>query len=109
MNATSAALPPDVDEMQLAKLESAPSRLVKPPRVAASPAALECQLWKTIPIPGRSSRPYTMVIGEVIGIYIADGLIQNGLVDTVAMQPIARMGYMDYAVVDGKFTLKRPR
>ena len=39
MNRTSASLPLGVDEMRDAGLEPAPSRLVKPPRVAASPVA----------------------------------------------------------------------
>ena len=44
MNATSAPLPRGVNEMEPAGLASAPSRLVKPPRVKASPCALECKL-----------------------------------------------------------------
>jgi flavin reductase (DIM6/NTAB) family NADH-FMN oxidoreductase RutF len=38
MNATSAPLPRGVNEMERAGLAPAPSRLVKPPRVKASPA-----------------------------------------------------------------------
>ena len=48
MNATSAPLPRGVNEMERAGLEPAPSRLVKPPRVAASPCALECKLLKIV-------------------------------------------------------------
>lgn len=109
MNLTSAGVPPEVDEFQLAKLEKAPSRLVKPPRVAASPAALECRYWQTITPPTRAGQAgYSLVLGEVVGVYIDDRFITDGLVDTVAMQPIARMGYMDYALVDGKFVMARP-
>ena len=108
MNASSAGVPPEVDEFKLAGLATAPSRLVKPPRVAASPAALECRYWQTVTPPTRSARPYSMVIGEVIGVHIDDRFIAGGMVDTVAMHPIARMGYMDYAVVDKKFVLPRP-
>ena len=107
MNVTSASVPPEVDEFVLAGLSSSPSRLVKPPRVAASPVALECRYWQTITPPSRSA--YAIVIGEVVGVHIDDRFVTDGLVDTVAMQPIARMGYMDYAVVDKKFTLGRPR
>ena len=42
MNATSAPLKRGINEMERAGLKPAPSRLVKPPRVAASPCALEC-------------------------------------------------------------------
>ena len=109
MNVTSAAEPWDVDEMLLAKIDAAPSRLVKPPRVAASPAALECRYWQTVTPPSRSPAGYSIVIGEVVGIHIDDRFIVDGMVDTVAMLPIARLGYMDYSVVDKKFSLRRPR
>lgn len=106
MNASSATVPPEVDEFALAGLETAPSRLVRPPRVAASPVAFECRTWKLIELP--SNHRYTMVIGEVVGIHIEERFIRNGLVDTAAMRPIARLGYMDYSVVDEVFTIQRP-
>ena len=109
MNATSATVGPDVDEMALAGLERAPSRLVKPPRVAASPVALECKTWKTMELPaGRSGEANTLVIGEVIGIHIDDRFISNGRVDTAAMRPIARLGYSEYCVVEAAFRMRRP-
>ena len=51
-----------------------------------------------------------MVIGEVLAIYIDDRHVHDGLVDTGAMRPLARLGYMDYAVVgpESLFTLNRP-
>ena len=106
MNATSASVPHGVDEMALAGLTPAPSRLVKPPRVAAAPAALECRLFQIVPLPTRGG--HFVVIGEVLGVHIEDRFIVDGRVDTVAMRPIARMGYGDYAVVDGKFAMRRP-
>lgn len=108
MNATSASVPPEVDEMQLARLEKAPSRLVKPPRVAASPWSLECRYLQTVPLPSRSRHGYAMVLGEVVGVHIADQFIKDGMVDSVAMHPIARMGYMDYCAVEGRFVMQRP-
>ena len=53
MNATSAPLPRGVNEMERAGLEPAPSRLVKPPRVTASPCALECKLIKIVAMDDR--------------------------------------------------------
>jgi flavin reductase (DIM6/NTAB) family NADH-FMN oxidoreductase RutF len=113
MNATSAAVPYGVDEFPIAGLTAAASRLVKPPRVKEAPAAFECKLWKTIDLPAHAPghRPgYTMVIGEVVGIHIDDRYVKDGLVDTGAMRPIARLGYMDYGVVNPEnvFTINRP-
>lgn len=112
MNLSSAAVDADVDEFALAKLETAPSRIVKPPRVAASPSALECRLWKTLAIPRTDSNQleYVVVFGQVVAIYIDQAYIKDGMVDTGAMRPLARMGYMDYSVVrpDTVITLNRP-
>lgn len=113
MNLTSAPLPRGQNEMVHAGLEAAPSRFVKPPRVAASPVALECRHIQTVPLVGigASAPHYHLVIGQVVGIYIDDRFIVNGRVDTAAMRPIARAGYMDYFVgtPETRFSIERPR
>jgi flavin reductase (DIM6/NTAB) family NADH-FMN oxidoreductase RutF len=111
MNETSAPLPRGVNEMQAAGLAPAPSRLVKPPRVAASPCALECKWLKTVKlddIDGRALDRY-VVFGQVVGIYIDDRFLKNGKLDTAAMKPIARCGYDQYAVVKEVFAMQRPK
>src|SRR6516165_10864734 len=50
MNLTSAPFPHGVDEMARAGLSAAPSRRVRPPRVADAPAALECRLLLALPL-----------------------------------------------------------
>ncbi|MFN0182594.1 MAG: flavin reductase family protein, partial [Aquabacterium sp.] len=112
MNMSSAAVAPEVDEFALAGLEAAPSRFIRPPRVAASPAALECRLYQLVELPApQRGDAYTVVIGEVVGIYIDEAYIRDGIVDTAAMRPLARLGYMDYAVVapEVMFSLNRPQ
>lgn len=111
MNTTSAAVEADVDEMALAGLTPAPSRLVKPPRVQESPVAFECTYYKSIHLPGKDGKPgiYSMVIGQVVGIHIDDACIVDGRVDVARMRPLARLGYMDYTVVDTIFSIERPR
>lgn len=111
MNMSSAAVAPAVDEFKLAGLAPAASFYVKPPRVGAAPAALECRLWKMLPLPELPGRiGNIMVIGEVVGVYIDDRCLRDGRVDTGAMRPLARLGYMDYAVITPEvlFTLNRP-
>jgi flavin reductase (DIM6/NTAB) family NADH-FMN oxidoreductase RutF len=109
MNGTSAPLPRGSCEMRATGLEAAPSRLVKPPRVAASPCALECKWIKTVTfdIEGRETDRY-VVFGHVVGVYIDDRFIKDGRLDTAAMRPIARLGYNEYAVVDSVFKMTRP-
>ena len=111
MNETSAPLPRGMNEMQAAGLTPAPSRLIKPPRVAASPCALECKWLKTIKlddIDGRALDRY-VVFGQVVGVHIDDRFLKNGKLDTAAMRPIARCGYDQYAVVQEVFAMQRPR
>lgn len=113
MNTTSAAVPYGVDEFPLAGLTAQASKLVKPPRVKESPAALECKHFQTIHLPPAApgqKEGYAMVIGLVVGIHIDDKFVSNGIVDTGAMRPISRLGYMDYAVVTPEtiFTMDRP-
>lgn len=111
MNATSAPLPRGQNEMAFAGLTAAPSRLVKPPRVAESPVALECKLLRIIPLePLEGEAKYHFVIGQVVAVHIDDRFIVDGMVDTAAMRPIARAGYKDYFVgtPETKFSITRP-
>jgi len=110
MNKTSAPMQRGVNEMEVAGLAAAPSRLVKPPRVAASPCALECQLLQIMPMNDIDGRPIDchVVFGQVIGVHIDDQFIRDGLLDTAAMKPIARCGYHNYAVVEDEFRMVRP-
>ncbi len=110
MNKTSAPVPRSVDEMALAGLAPAPSRRVKPPRVAAAPANLECKLIQIVELPSHiAGHTNTAIFGEVVAVHISDAVITNGTVDITKLRPIARLGGMDYAVVDTVFTMQRPR
>ena len=109
MNITSADLAYGQNEFTAAGLEMADCNTVKVPRVAAAPAALECKLWKVIELP----KPETggtgvMVIGTITGIHIADETIKDGKIDVTSYQPLARLGYMDYARINDVFAMPRP-
>jgi flavin reductase (DIM6/NTAB) family NADH-FMN oxidoreductase RutF len=110
MNKTSAPFERGVNEMERAGLAPAPSRLVKPPRVAASPCALECILLQILPMDDMNGRALDthVVFGQVVGVHIDDQFIKDGLLDTAAMKPIARCGYHNYAVVESEFRMTRP-
>ena len=110
VNATSADFGPTVSEPQRVGLEMIPCRQVKPPRVARSPVALECKYSKTVELVSSDGKknPSAVVIGEVVGVHIDDSVIVNGRVDVTRMKPIARLGYMDYCVVDSLFSIQRP-
>ena len=109
MNTSSAMVPAEVDEIELAGLTPEPAELVKPPRVAESPAHLECKHWKTVPLPANDpAQPNNLVLGSVVGVHIDESILTDGLVDTLKFKPLARLGYMEYTVVDNVFTMMRP-
>jgi flavin reductase (DIM6/NTAB) family NADH-FMN oxidoreductase RutF len=108
---TAAHSPSSVDEMAQAGVEAAPSIKVKPPRVKASPIAMECKLLQIIDLPaapdGASNK---VVIGQVVGIHVADEVISDGIIDVKKINPLARLGYLDYATLnlESMFSLQPP-
>lgn len=113
MNATSASVPGDVDEFDLAGIDAAPSRLVAPPRVAASPVQFECRHSQTIQLTSAAGKALDawLVMGEVVGIHIAQTAIVAGSFDTVAADPVLRGGgWGDYFTISdaARFRMKRP-
>ena len=109
MSLTSAGVAAGVDEFDLAGLAKAPCRLIKAPRVAESPACLECRLHQVVDLPSDDGVARNhLAIGRVVGIHIDDRFITAGRVDTAAMRPIARMGYSEYATVTEAWRLRRP-
>jgi flavin reductase (DIM6/NTAB) family NADH-FMN oxidoreductase RutF len=83
--------------------------IVSVPRVATSPAALECKLWKVVELPKPDNADASiMVVGTITGIHIDDTVIKNGKVDVTTFQPLARLGYMDYTRITNVFSMKRP-
>jgi flavin reductase (DIM6/NTAB) family NADH-FMN oxidoreductase RutF len=111
MNESSARLARGESEFAAADLETAPSRLVAPPRVAAAPCAMECRVVQTLELEDLDGEPTDrhLVVGQVVGVHLDERFIADGEVDTAALKPIARCGYLaDYAVVDELFGMVRP-
>jgi len=111
MNQTSASLPHGVNEFEFAGLAPAPSRMVRPPRVAESPAALECRLVQIIQlhdVHGAKLDQY-VTIGQVVGVHIDRAYLRDGLFDLLATHPVQRAGYTaDYTEATTGFKMSRP-
>ena len=105
MSETSAALPPGMDEFAHAGVAKAECTSIPCPRVDGAPATLECEVVDILTLRGTGN---FLVIGEVVGIHLRDDCLRDGRFDVTAYQPLARMGYRDYAVVREVFELKRP-
>lgn len=110
MNASSVTAPHGFDEFAFAKLTLEPGDSINAPRVAESPMHLECLVHDIIALPdAHDGTSNDMVLGKVIGIHIQDDVLDNkGLIDLKKLRPLARLGYMDYTVVDNFFRLDRP-
>ncbi len=104
MNLTSANFPPEEDEFSWAGLEAAPSVTVRPPRVAAAKAALECTVEQIVQL-GNGS----MVFGRALRVVIDEAVMIDGRVDPALLAPVARLGGSTYTDASrGLFDLKRP-
>ena len=111
MKRTSAPFPRGVNEFEAAGLAAAPSRLVKPPRVADAPAALECKLLLVLPLKDLAGKPTpsTLILGQVVGVHIDTAFLKDGLFDIATVGTIARCGYRgDYTEVTSVFEMLCP-
>ena len=112
MNETSGTYAPEVDEFDVAGLARLPSRQVKPPRVAASPATMECKSLDIIRLKDLKGGKLDsfLVLGQVVQVHIDQAfLMENGNFDTAKAQSVARCGYRgDYAKVESLFEMLRP-
>ena len=110
MNTTSSQVGRGVDEFALAGLSQAPSALVAPPRVKESPVHMECRWLHTVSLPcTQEGMSNNVVFGHVLGIHIDDSVLRDGLVHMPSLRPVARLGYLDYCVVNEVFDMARPR
>ena len=114
MNASCAAVPPEVNEFELAGLTPLPCTLVDVPRVGESPVALECRLTQQIQLQGVDGQPVPtwLTLGEVVAVHIARHLLVDGVYDTAAAEPILRGGGpADYFSIgpEQRFRMFRPR
>jgi len=106
---TSLALSDGVSEFDYAKVETAPCRIIKVPRVASSPATLECKVihfFELQDLDGRALGRY-VIVGQVVGVHIADRFIVDGRFDARGAQTIARCGYNDYIATTDVFEMLR--
>jgi len=113
MNQSCAPVPYGVNEFVLAGLDTAPSRLVRPPRVAASLVSMECKVTQIVQLQTQTGAPLNtwLTMGEVLAVHIDDSLIEDGTYQTAKGQPVMRGGGpADYFTIDPDqlFRMTRP-
>ena len=111
MNATSVPAPAGISEFDHCGIEQAGCEIVSPPRVAEAMASLECKVTDTLEIRdiNRNKTGAVMIIGQVVGVHIADQAIRNGRFDVELAKPVTRLGYLDFGYSTGIHELPRPQ
>lgn len=96
-------LPPEVSEVEMLGLETAPSLHVAVPRLTAAPVAMECRLRHCIEFGETRSR---LLVGEVLVFRLREGLLVDGKVDTRQLDPIGRIAGPNYATLGEILTMR---
>lgn len=107
-NATAAEVAPEVDEFELAGLTPLASEVVKPPRVAESPAQMECRLLQVIytgHVPGAG----VIVLGEVLRFHVREDLVENFHVNPAGLAAVGRMAGNTWVRTRELLELERPK
>jgi flavin reductase (DIM6/NTAB) family NADH-FMN oxidoreductase RutF len=102
VNRTATRFSPDVDEFLAAGIRTEPSEMVAPPRVAASPVAIECCF-----VDERSFGESTVVFGEVLHIAVSPEVLRDGEVAPDLLAPVARLGGSLWCGLGTIFDLER--
>ncbi|KAL3448374.1 hypothetical protein BJX65DRAFT_295237 [Aspergillus insuetus] len=110
VNITAEQVPYGVDEFERANLTKERGSLVDVDMVKESPVKFECVYHSTMRLPGNPPMgTVDIIIGRVVGVHVADGVIdERGRIEVARTQPIARLGYYEYAVIRETFEMVIP-
>jgi len=103
INASSAPYPPEVDEAVALGIRTEASDVVAVPRVADSPAAIECRLHSTVAL-GES----TLVLGEVVSVAIRRDVLVGDHPELSLLRPMSRLGRDEWGLPPTLIHLTRP-
>lgn len=107
-NASSAEVPPEVDEFTLSGLTPIPSLVVRPPRVAESPAQMECKLLQII-YTGHTPRSGVIVLGEIVQFHVRAALVEDFRIDPAGLDAVGRMAGNTWVHTRDRIELIRPK
>lgn len=107
-NITAAEVPSHVDEFELAGLTPIPSMAVKPPRVAESPAQMECKLLQVI-YTSHEPGGGVIVLGEIVQFHVREDLLNGFRVDADGLNAVGRMAGNSWVRTRDRIELTRPK
>ena len=110
MNATSFSFDAHSSEYDTVGVESAPSHLVSPPRVAGAPMSFECRASAFTPHPA-AHPTCSIILGEVLAAHADPEIVgPDGVIDPMRLDLVSRMGADWYGRTKStdNFSLARP-
>jgi len=107
-NTASSEVAFEVDEFPLSGLTPVPSEAVRPPRVAESPAQMECKLLQII-YTGHAPGSGVIVLGEVVRVHVREDLVDNFRVDPAGLDAVGRMAGNTWVRTRDRIELIRPK
>jgi len=107
MNVTAIDFPKEVNELEQAGLSTAPSKRIKPPRIAEAPVAMECERLVIVEV----GIDRAVILGRVVAIHVQDDCVldpERCYIDTPKLDLIGRMhGAGWYARTTDRFEMPR--
>ncbi len=108
MNATSQAVPSNVDEFELVGLTPIASTKIKPMRVKESPITFECEMVHHYFLENHKQGGACIVIGRIVMMHIDESvLLVNYKINMETYKPVARLAGSNYSKIGEKFSIKR--
>jgi flavin reductase (DIM6/NTAB) family NADH-FMN oxidoreductase RutF len=107
-NTTAAEVGPEVNEFKLSGLTPLASEVVKAPRVAESPAQMECRLMQVI-YTGDKPASGVIVLGEVVRFHVREDLVEDFRVDPAGLDAVGRMAGNTWVRTRDRIELIRPK
>ena len=106
MNLSAIDFPPSIDKIEITRLKMEPSLLVKVPRIATSPASLECREITTLEI-GRNR----IVLAQVVAIHVKDEFVDPAgpFIRAEALHAVGRMNGLGAYVKTAGALFSMPR
>ena len=110
-NLTSGEFPPDISELDEAKLSSIPSEIVSPPRIKESAVQFECKVKDFYPILKDNKVASTMAICNIELVHVKEDIYdkESGTILSEKLQPVSRLGGIKYATLGDIISIPRPK
>lgn len=110
MAVTAERLPYGESEIELARLRTAASRRVRPPRLVGSPVAFECRTAEVLRLNPGAPGGGNVVLGRIVHVHVDDAVIDERYhIDPVALDPVGRLAGLDYCELGQIFSMPRGR